>query len=191
MLIKCRTISLRIGLVLNGGKSTRMGKDKSTMRVGNSSMLGKSIAIMDPLNLDNVFISGREFDIPDIITNKGPVGGIYSAIFSRALKAGDTLVVLPNDMPLMQTQVLSHLLVQSLERRCTCVYENQPMPLCLFVSEKILERLRELESSQGMSIRYLIAADKVHEIKADSVDVFANVNTMEEWSNLVELTNEN
>lgn len=167
--------------MLNGGKSTRMGRDKSCMLVGNNSMLDKSVALMHKLALDRVCVSGKAHDIPDITFNKGPVGGIYSAISKMNLDVGDILLVLPNDMPLMEVQLLSDLLLHAKEQKCTCVYEKQPMPVCLFINKNLLVRLKEIEQTEGMSLRYLIEADRVLKLKTSSVKAFTNVNAPEDW----------
>jgi molybdopterin-guanine dinucleotide biosynthesis protein A len=173
-------IVLKIGLVLSGGKSSRMGKDKSALKVGKGTMLEHSISMLNSVNLDKVVISGADFDIPDLFPNKGPVGGIYSAVRHLSISPGDIILVIPNDMPLLRPDLLQRLIQQSLIHKCTFTYKNHPMPLSLFISEGILERLQSLENADGMSIRYLIQADKVEELSVEFQDVFSNVNTPQE-----------
>jgi molybdopterin-guanine dinucleotide biosynthesis protein A len=179
-------IGLQIGLVLSGGKSSRMGKDKSALKVGKATMLEHSINILNSLNLDNVVVSGADYAIPDLFPNKGPVGGIYSAVQHLSLCTGDIILVIPNDMPLLRPDLLQTLMQQSLIHQCTFTYKNHPMPLSLFISESILERLQLLENAAGMSIRYLIQADKVEELSVESPDVFSNVNTPQELDDAVQ-----
>ncbi|MFQ3207307.1 MAG: molybdopterin-guanine dinucleotide biosynthesis protein A [Glaciecola sp.] len=179
-------IVLQIGLVLSGGKSSRMGKDKSAMKVGKATMLEHSINMLNSLNLDNVVVSGADFDIPDLFPNKGPVGGIYSAVQHLSLSTGDIMLVIPNDMPLLRPDLLQRLIQQSFNHQCTFTYQNHPMPLSLFISEGILNRLQSLESAAGMSIRHLIQADKVGELSVELQDVFSNVNTPQELENAVQ-----
>lgn len=177
---------MRVGLALSGGKSSRMGKDKSSITVGSSTMLERSVMLLNSLDLDNVVVSGLNFDIPDLFADKGPVGGIYSVIQSLSLKAGDSVLVLPNDMPLLSSEVLLTLLEHSASQQCTCIYNKHPMPLCLFLSEAVLARLSLLESAAGMSIRYLIEADRVEELVVDSHAIFSNVNTPQELEDAVQ-----
>lgn len=180
---------MRVGLVLNGGKSSRMGKDKSLMTVGSATMLEHSVALLKSLDLNKVVISGLKFDIPDIFPDKGPVGGIYSAIQHLSLKVGDIILILPNDMPLMRAEVLLALLVQSTKQQCTCIYQQHPMPLSLFISEAVLARITLLESAAGMSIRHLIEVDRVEELVPESHVVFSNVNTPQELEDAVKKYN--
>jgi molybdopterin-guanine dinucleotide biosynthesis protein A len=179
-------IVLQIGLVLSGGKSSRMGKDKSALKVGKATMLEHSINILNSLNLDNVVVSGADYAIPDLFPNKGPVGGIYSAVQHLSPSTGDIILVIPNDMPLLRPDLLQTLMQQSLIHQCTFTYKNHPMPLSLFISESILERLQLLENAAGMSVRYLIQADKVEELIVELPDVFSNVNTPQELDDAVQ-----
>jgi molybdopterin-guanine dinucleotide biosynthesis protein A len=182
-------IVVQIGLVLSGGKSSRMGKDKSAMTIGTETMLEHSIAIMNSLNLDRVVVSGAEFDIPDIFSEKGPVGGIYSAIQHLSLNVGDIVLVIPNDMPLLSSGALLTLVQQSVIQRCTFIYKQHPMPLSLYISKSILTRFELLKDADGMSIKYLIEADRVEELAVVSQDVFSNVNTPQELEEATQIFN--
>lgn len=152
-------------------------------------MLERSITLLNSLDLDKVVVSGLNFDIPDIFPDKGPVGGIYSAIKYLSLKAGDIVLIIPNDMPLLRSEVLLALLEHSVSKQCTCIYSEHPMPLCLFLSEAVLARMSLLESAAGMSIRYLIEADRVVELAVDSHAVFSNVNTPQELEDALQKYN--
>ncbi|PKI02238.1 molybdenum cofactor guanylyltransferase [Glaciecola sp. 33A] len=180
---------MQIGLVLSGGKSSRMGRDKSAMTIGTETMLEHSIAVMNSLNLDRVVVSGADFDIPDIFPEKGPVGGIYSAIQYLSLNVGDIVLIIPNDMPLLSSDALLRLVQQSVLRKCTFIYKQHPMPLSLYISKSVLTRLQLLEGATGMSIKYLIEADRVEELAVVSQDVFSNVNTPQELEDAIQTYN--
>jgi molybdopterin-guanine dinucleotide biosynthesis protein A len=182
-------IVVQIGLVLSGGKSSRMGRDKSAMTIGTETMLEHSIALMNSLNLDRVVVSGADFDIPDIFPEKGPVGGIYSAIQYLSLNVGDIVLIIPNDMPLLSSDALLRLVQQSVLRKCTFIYKQHPMPLSLYISKSVLTRLQLLEGATGMSIKYLIEADRVEELAVVSQDVFSNVNTPQELEYAIQTYN--
>jgi molybdopterin-guanine dinucleotide biosynthesis protein A len=173
-------IVVQIGLVLSGGKSSRMGKDKSAITIGTETMLEHSIAVMNSLNLDRVVVSGAEFDIPDIFPEKGPVGGIHSAIQYLSINVGDIVLIIPNDMPLLSSDVLLRLVQHSVVQQCTFIYKQHPMPLSLYISKSILTRFELLEGATGMSIKYLIEADRVEELAVVSQHEFSNVNTPQE-----------
>lgn len=165
-----------------------MGQDKGAMKVGSSSMLEHSTSLLNALNLDKVVVSGANFDIPDIFVNKGPVGGIYSAIMHLGLRSGDIIVIVPNDMPFMRAELLSQLLQQSLEHKCSFIFQDHPMPLSLVISDKILAQCEGLADAKGMSVKKLISVDKVGELALESegANVFSNVNTPQELARAVD-----
>jgi molybdopterin-guanine dinucleotide biosynthesis protein A len=176
---------VRIGIALSGGKSSRMGRQKSSITVGDSTMLAHSVDLLNACNLDSVVLSGSESGIPDVFPNKGPVGGIHAVVVELSLKVGDILLILPNDMPLMRSDVLLQLLSHTETQQCTSIYENHPMPLCLYLSANVMAQFTQLESAKGMSIRHLIKVDKVALLQASNEQVFSNVNTPQELEDAV------
>jgi molybdopterin-guanine dinucleotide biosynthesis protein A len=167
-----------------------MGKDKAALQVGSSTMLEHSMRLLESLGLDNVVLSGSAKGYPDIYPDKGPVGGIYSAIVNLSLKVGDLVLIIPNDMPLMRSNVLSQLLEQSLNHQCTFIFKRHPMPLSLYISENVLAQCQLLESAKGMSIKQLIEADKVGELAVQDESVFTNVNTPQELEDVIQALQE-
>ncbi len=80
------------GIILSGGKSTRMGTDKALIQINGKTMLEHVIRICQPF-CSQILISSNNFTheifgykiIPDETKNCGPMGGIYSC-----LKQSDT-----------------------------------------------------------------------------------------------------
>ena len=167
-----------------------MGKDKAELQVGSSTMLEHSVSLLQSLNLDDVVISGSEKGCSDIYPSRGPVGGIYSTIVNMSLQVGDFVLIIPNDMPLMRSNVLSQLLEQSLNHRCTFIFKRHPMPLSLYISESILAQCQLLERLEGMSIKQLIEVDKVGELAVLDESVFTNVNTPQELEDAIQIQKE-
>ncbi len=75
------------GIILAGGKSTRMGCDKVLLEMDKKTLLERAIELVEPL-CQSVLISsnnpvhekfGLEI-IPDEIKNCGPMGGIYTCL---------------------------------------------------------------------------------------------------------------
>lgn len=76
------------GLILTGGKSRRMGMDKSNIQLQGMTQIERCVRRLLPF-VNKVFISKRQdqvfsmegvFEIDDIYTNVGPIGGILSAM---------------------------------------------------------------------------------------------------------------
>ena len=75
------------GIILAGGKSKRMGADKTLLKLNGKTLLERSIELIKPF-CDSLLISSNNSEherfgykiIPDEIPNCGPIGGIYSCL---------------------------------------------------------------------------------------------------------------
>ena len=80
----------RGAVILCGGRSTRMGRDKATLPFGDATLLERVVAILQPL-VDEVTVVGRrDQDLPtlpdgvaiayDAVEDLGPLGGLQAAL---------------------------------------------------------------------------------------------------------------
>lgn len=101
-------------VILAGGKSQRMGRNKAFITLGKHTFIEHIIAAVQDLVMEVLVVAnGNEYEhleqkvYEDLIKNKGPVGGIYTA-----LKYAQTpyVLVLSCDIPLVSTQVLQFLI---------------------------------------------------------------------------------
>jgi molybdopterin-guanine dinucleotide biosynthesis protein A len=108
-------------VILAGGKSSRMGRDKAWLKIGGKTLLARQIELVRAVGASEVFISGRpgtdyaEFGgrvLPDHFKDAGPLAGV-----ERALDATTTtlLLVLAVDMPTMTANFLEKLRAASTE----------------------------------------------------------------------------
>lgn len=107
------------GVVLAGGRSRRMGRDKSLLRLGGEAaptLLERSVALLGPL-CEQVWVSCRagqtyagQCCVPDILSASGPICGVHAALV-RAREAGiPAVLALSCDMPLMHVDMLRRLI---------------------------------------------------------------------------------
>jgi molybdopterin-guanine dinucleotide biosynthesis protein A len=105
------------GAVLAGGKSSRLGRDKCALTLGNggTDMLTRTIRLLREV-LDDVVVIGREHPeavaIFDDVPGMGPVGAITTAL----RHTGGPCLGLSCDLPVWRAQTLS-LLIRARERR--------------------------------------------------------------------------
>lgn len=102
------------GVVLAGGKSRRMGRDKGLMEVNGKPMARHSLDLLRSFTDHRLIVANkaeyRRFGVPvvaDLWPEHGPLGGIVTALL--ATEAERTLV-LPCDMPYLNEGVLRELL---------------------------------------------------------------------------------
>lgn len=147
-----------VGVVLAGGRSSRMGRDKATLPWRGDTLLSHMQQCLRWAGVSRVVVSGdyRHCDaIPDRFADLGPLGGLASV--AEALP-DTTLLVVPVDMPLMDAAPLRYLLEPS-AAGCICL-QGQPLPLRLRLdkeSRQVLATLLDGPAS-GRSLRALHAA---------------------------------
>lgn len=95
------------GVVLAGGKSGRMGRDKRTVILSSGlSMEKNALNILNSSGCKRVFVSSPGC-IPDIHPCRGPMGGIEAAL--HALQ-GNCVMLLPCDMSLVRPYQVDRIL---------------------------------------------------------------------------------
>lgn len=103
-------------VILAGGASRRMGRDKAAIAVRGLSLLARAVATVRRAGVSEIFISGREggnyaaVDCPVLFDAKpgcGPLGGIERAL---SVMSSPLLLVLAVDLPKMTATFLRKLL---------------------------------------------------------------------------------
>lgn len=101
------------GLILAGGKSTRMGCNKALLRLGGRTLLMRQVEKFRNLGVREILISGPEelsvpgtVVIPDIFPDCGPIGGLYSGLISAS---GNQCLVVSVDVPLLPEEIFQSL----------------------------------------------------------------------------------
>lgn len=185
-------------VILAGGQSSRMGRDKAFVEVGGSSLIARQIALVRDVGAGEVFISGRE-DVDysafgcrvllDEFPDAGPLAGI-----DRALDASTSslLLVLAVDMPAMNAPMLERLLAS-----CTTVRGAIPKtgdgiePLAGIYPKAAWDKLKfELQQGRSPGVRWFaqecVAAGLAQFVDVNDTDAecFASANFPEELRKL-------
>ena len=184
------------GLVLAGGQSRRMGRDKALLQHDGQSQLAHMVAVLDGV-VDQVFVSARRdqandsersrFElIIDAYDDMGPVAGILSAL--QAHPQADWLVV-ACDLPNIDRATLEFLLQhRSATQPFTAFrssHDDLPEPLCAIYTAGSDALLQEfIEQGLVCPRKMLIRSDTLllTQPNPQSLD---NVNTPDDLSNSV------
>ena len=185
------------GIVLAGGRSSRMGEDKSMMKLNGKSLVEYSIDALKPL-CNKVIISsnnpGYEFTgcevWPDEIPDQAPIIGIYSC-----LKRSETAlnIILSCDIPLISTSMIAFLLAKSAAYDISVpIHENgQIEPLCGIYKKSSLSILKEFIDSGNYRLNECIRSASHQLIPVDSQipcntpNLFLNINTPSDFGYLL------
>lgn len=104
-----------VGAVLAGGRSRRLGRDKSREVIGDRRMIDRAVSALRPLCRDVFVVSSRPdtpegpwVRIPDRVAG-GPLAGIEAALEHGEASGADAVFVLACDLPLVAAELLAAL----------------------------------------------------------------------------------
>jgi molybdopterin-guanine dinucleotide biosynthesis protein A len=106
-------------MVLAGGRSTRMGRDKALLDWRGRPLLERQLDALRAAGVDDVRVSGDRPDyggVADARPGLGPLGGLAGVAGAVAGEAD--LVVIPVDMPLLGAALLRRLRAEQPPARC-------------------------------------------------------------------------
>jgi molybdopterin-guanine dinucleotide biosynthesis protein A len=177
------------GLILTGGKSTRMGEDKAYIDYHGKPQVEYMFDILAK-HCDKVFTSiYREQNLDeelnplaDQFEMKGPMNGILTALTHHHDKAWITVAV---DMPYVDEHVIEQLIHERKpEKIATCFYnevEKFPEPLLTLWEPKALPLLNQFVGAGKISPREFLMQNDVHVIIPKNRNIILNINSKEEY----------
>jgi len=187
------------GIVLAGGKSSRMGTEKGLVSLNGKALINYALDALSPV-CDEMIISSNSsaYDsygyqvIPDIHSDSGPMGGIYSCL----LKSGNDLnFVLSCDTPLITSNVVSNIIVRSPGYDVTVPWHGGQLfePLCTVYHKNTIPVFEHFIKTGNFKIPDLIANVNTNKLRTGEDTpfdplVFYNVNSKKQLLELENLT---
>lgn len=180
------------GIILAGGKSSRMGSDKGLLAINGVPMISHVINSLIKAGIKDIIIISKNSEyqkfgfpvFPDIIEDKGPLGGIYTGLSKSKTSKN---LVLSCDIPFLDETIIDKLIRESGEEQISVVkFQNQLHPLIGMYDSSLLKALGEhlilnmLKVEQfinGCDFKILDIEKLLPQIKNKS---FSNINTLEE-----------
>jgi len=149
-MLKMAHISKLTGIILAGGKSSRMGKDKGMTLLNGKPLIAYAIETLKSV-CDHIIISAnssdyKQFGYPvqaDLYPDCGPIGGIFSGL--KCSKT-DMNLVLSCDIPLVSKDLLTYIIDHSdKDKVCVPVHDKEYIePLCACYPKTSIYLLEEL-----------------------------------------------
>jgi molybdopterin-guanine dinucleotide biosynthesis protein A len=176
------------GIVLAGGKSSRMGSDKGLLKIDDTTFIERVIEAMKPLVNQIIIVSNNpEYDqfgytrIDDDIKDSGPLAGLYSGL--KHSNSEFNLVV-SCDIPLIKKEILKMLVEADYKNyEVTQIESNgKTMPLIAIYQKKCIHKCLEFLQQGERRLRIAVNQMKTNTILIDTeFDVFVqNINTKED-----------
>jgi molybdopterin-guanine dinucleotide biosynthesis protein A len=178
--------------ILSGGKSSRMQSEKGLVLFQEKPFIEHIIQAILPISDQIRLITAtKEYDylpypkIPDITTDKGPLGGIYTAL---SYSETDFNLILSCDIPLISTELLSELISKHNEEALITVFasESRLHPLIGIYAKKILPVIKSAIDNGDLKMMNLIANMPHQIINIDESENFhlTNINSADELNDL-------
>lgn len=180
------------GLVLAGGRSRRMQRDKAALEYRGMSQLERTMALLEG-RVERAFVSVRadQRDDPlraryvlivDAPQDLGPAGGILAA---QAAHPHAAWLVLACDLPFLDEGTLAHLIASRDPRRAATAYrsvrDGLPEPLCAIYEPASHSALAAaVAAGRSCPRKFLSAADTVL-LDQPEPGALENINTPEEF----------
>jgi molybdenum cofactor guanylyltransferase len=182
----------RMGFILAGGQSSRMGAEKAFLQFGSCTLLERAIAILRPLCEVAIVGDPAKFSphgtvIEDVYPGRGPLAGIHAALLHSSAELNLMLAV---DMPLVPSELLAFLFAAaaSTDAQVTVPHTARGFqPLCAVYRRPFAAVAEQALKGGQNKIDALFAAIPVRVIEGEELasagfsdQVFLNLNTPED-----------
>jgi molybdopterin-guanine dinucleotide biosynthesis protein A len=201
------------GIILSGGKSSRMGVNKSLLKVGEITIIERMHDLMQRLFKEVILITNdpanyKFLNIPiyeDLFKQKGPLAGIHSGLTHSSTEVN---FIISCDLPFITAQIVKYLIDFKTEKLITVAkaggyiqqLAGKYSKECASEAEKILNEdlNEEIETSKkknkNISVQKLIEMVGAEIISADTLpfykeEIFFNMNDVEDYNLLLKRLN--
>lgn len=180
------------GVVLAGGRSSRMGTDKAGLSWRGRPLLEHMQDLLAQAGAGRILVSGP-YAGADVIADQQPGLGPLGGVLTLAQTQDDGVYLLvPVDMPLLTAALLRQLVtaVAADHEASSAIWAGYPLPLCLRLDAGARRVIADLARQYGAarSLRALHAALDGMELALDAgaERCLVNCNTPEQWQEVAQ-----
>jgi molybdopterin-guanine dinucleotide biosynthesis protein A len=170
------------GVILAGGASRRLGRNKALERIGGKTLLERVVGAIAPLTAEVIVVVASPAQaaalplpagvrvVSDRFPGCGSLGGIYTGL--SASPEPWTLVV-ACDMPFLNPRLLRRLMAmrRGMDAVVPCL-NGQPEPLHALYSRACLAPMERMLRAEQLRIAPLFEAVRVRYVGEDTIDRF-------------------
>jgi uroporphyrin-III C-methyltransferase len=180
--------------ILCGGMSSRMGQEKGLVMYQNKPFVQHLIDLVKSLTNDLFLVTSNTdyapFGYPlqaDIYPNKGPVGGIYTALnFAK----NHEVLILSCDVPLLEISLLQRLILVSETNKNAICYAStlhHDHPLVGVYPKSVVKMFEIALQSNELKLMHVIEKLEIKKMKVEEEEVsqLQNINTKEDLNRMI------
>ena len=178
-------------IVLAGGQSTRMGRDKALLEWGGQPLIARVVGQLEPF-FDEILVSGNDPEryaflgkrvVPDEVAGEGPLMGIVTAM---AAARHDTCFVTACDVPELPRDLLRRLLreARGADGAVPVSDGERYEPLFAVYHRRALPVARRLLARGVRKVLRLFDEADFRRVRLERGEELTNVNTPEDYEGL-------
>jgi len=189
------------GIILSGGKSSRMGTDKAQLKLGNETIISRITNLLKSIFLNVIIVTDKLsdylfLDVPiyqDIYKQRGPLSGVHSGlIFSKT----DENFIVSCDLPMISKEMISYIVEYKSNKPIKyCVAGGRHHYLAGIYNKSIVQDIEAIfllneqlstEKVNFFSMKYLLSKLEAEIIFPENLpyykpEIFFNVNKPEDY----------
>jgi len=181
-------------VILAGGRSRRMGRDKALLPMGKGPLLQRVIDAAEPLSSEHLLVTNTPDShtafawptAPDLHPDKGPLGGLYTAL-SHTTTA--QILLLACDLPYLNTPFLRFLCEHIGDHQAVVPASSEGLqPLCAIYNRTVLASVAQAMEKNKLGMRRLLTHLDISVIYPEKWkpfdpdgNLFTNLNTPEDY----------
>lgn len=167
--------------ILAGGKSSRMGTEKGLVQLNGKSFIEHIIQVLNKVNIQVYIIANtKAYDflgypvIADIVEDKGPLGGIYTALMHSQQQNN---LIISCDVPFVQEELIKYL-CEHIEASSQCIvptHSGNSEPLCAIYNKDGMELIKEMISRNELGVRNALRKLKTNFIEVSDEEFYSSM----------------
>lgn len=169
-------------IILGGGLSTRLGRDKIQLEVGGESLLSRTINKLSSTSRDIIIVVAQDQETPNVITSenvriindsqnrRGPLVGIYSGLKASVDQYN---IVVACDMPFLNTGLLQYMLDAAVGFDASILMvDGELEPLHAVYSRNCIQYIETMIQENNLKVRGLLDRVKVRYVEETEIDLY-------------------
>ncbi|MCC2643342.1 MAG: putative Molybdopterin-guanine dinucleotide biosynthesis protein [Nitrospira sp.] len=184
------------GILIAGGKSRRMGRDKRFLKMSGNSIFDRTLHILRETFAETIVVLAEPVDslnvhgcrvVYDLVSNAGSLGGLYTGLMASSQAR---IFAVACDMPFLNPDVIrlmvsfdvkADVVVAKLERRFQpmhALYSRRCAPFCRAMVDRHDLKIQKLFSIDVLQVAIVTSRELT--IIDPSLRSFQNINTPED-----------
>lgn len=174
--------------ILSGGKSTRMSEEKGLKLLLGKPLITYLIETLTSLNFEICIIANdfrySQFGLPviqDLIAEKGPLGGIFTALY----QANEDILIISVDTPFFEKKHIKNLVEDHQKNTITLAHsEGKLYPLFGVYPFLLIDKMKFNIENNYLKLMKFVEENDYHPIDLDFSELEKlNINTIDDIEN--------